>query len=352
MSKEYECKICTKKYTSYQGLWNHNKIYHILIADNKLDENNIKTKNKKCNYCKRLFTNNFTVKRHELKCNYKNDNLINNNPINNNLIDDNPINDNPINNNPINNNSINNNSINDIEQLLELEIAKEKNKELELEIVKEKNKELELKITLEKILLKKCKMHPKTFSALNKILINKSLTNSNNNINSNNITNNNYYNIVGFGRENLTEVLTYNEKKQIMKSRFNCLEEIIRIAHCSNYKQFKNIIITNLKDNIAYKYDNKLKYFITIDKNELVDELIDNRVCDIGEIYTELMENNKLDETTARLIKEFIEKINEDNNYKTQQNQQIRILLYNNKELITNDINSIINKNKFLINDE
>ncbi len=56
--------------------------------------------------------------------------------------------------------------------------------------------------------------------------------------------------------------------------------------------------------------------------------------------------NNKLDETTARLIKEFIEKINEDNDYKTQQNQQIRILLYNNKELITNVINSLINKNE------
>ena len=54
------------------------------------------------------------------------------------------------------------------------------------------------------------------------------------------------------------------------------------------------------------------------------------------------MENNKLDTTTSRLIKEFINKINQDNNYKSQQNQQIRILLYNNKELITNDINSII----------
>ncbi len=103
-----------------------------------------------------------------------------------------------------------------------------------------------------------------------------------------------------------------------------------------------------VKDNIAYKYDNKLKYFITIDKNKVINELIDNRVCDIGEIYTELMENNKLDTTTSRLIKEFINKINQDNNYKSQQNQQIRILLYNNKELITNDINSIIYKNEYI----
>jgi hypothetical protein len=64
------------------------------------------------------------------------------------------------------------------------------------------------------------------------------------------------------------------------------------------------------------------------------------------------MENNKLDATTGKLIKEFLEKINEDNNYKTQQNQQIRILLYNNKELITNDINAIIEQNNYILEDE
>ena len=123
-----------------------------------------------------------------------------------------------------------------------------------------------------------------------------------------------------------------------MRSRFGCLEEIIKIAHCSNYKQFKNIIITNLKDNIAYKYDNRLKYFISIDKNEL----IDNRVCDIGEIYNELIENNKLDSTTSKLIKEFIEKINSEPEYKSQQNNNLRILLYNNREHIINDIGTLI----------
>ena len=137
-------------------------------------------------------------------------------------------------------------------------------------------------------------------------------------------------------------MLTQTEKKQIMRSRFSCLEEIIKIAHCANYKQFKNIIITNLKDNIAYKYDNTLKYFISIDKNELVNELIDNRVCDIGEIYDELIENNKLDSTTSKLIKEFIQKINSDPEYNSQQNNNLRILLYNNREQIINNIGSFI----------
>ena len=46
MLKEYECKECTKKYTSYKSLWNHNKIYHIQNADNNQDEHNIKIKKK------------------------------------------------------------------------------------------------------------------------------------------------------------------------------------------------------------------------------------------------------------------------------------------------------------------
>ena len=297
MSNDYECKKCIKKYASYNNLWIHNKKYHT-------EGKNIisKSTNYVCNYCKRTFSTKYTTKRHELICDYKTSQNIAEIP----------------------------NNISNIDQILEV-----RNKELE--IINARNKELELKITLENLLMEKCKMHPKTFSALNKILINNSI-----NTNSNNTVNNHYYNIVGFGYENLVDVLTLNEKKQIMKSRFSCLEEIIKIAHCSNYKQFNNIIITNLKDNIAYKYDNRLKYFISIDKNELVNELIDNRVCDIGEIYDELIENNKLDETTVRLIKEFIEKINSDPEYKTQQNHNLRILLYNNKDRIITDIGTLI----------
>ena len=318
MSKNFECIECMKKYTTYKGLWAHKKSFHknkqIKPNENKnTNENENKNENENeikfnCNYCKRNFYDKYTVSRHEIKCNYK--------------------------------------PSEDIENLtklkLELELTKKlvTNHDKEIELINARNKELELRITLEKLLVNKCKMHPKTFSALNKILINKSINNIN--TNSNNTVNNNYYNIIGFGHENLVDVLTQNEKKQIMRSRFGCLEEIIKIAHCSNYKQFKNIIITNLKDNIAYKYDNALKYFISIDKNELVNELIDNRVCDIGEIYNELIENNKLDSTTSKLIKDFIEKINLDPEYKSQQNNNLRILLYNNKEHIITDIGLLI----------
>jgi len=55
-----------------------------------------------------------------------------------------------------------------------------------------------------------------------------------------------------------------------------------------NYNNFKNIIITNLKENYAYKYDDKLGYFIAGNKNEICSDLINNRVMDIEAIYDEL----------------------------------------------------------------
>ena len=74
MSNTYECIICTKIYTSNQGLLNHNKKFHLTV--NNLTNTCIRTKDKKCNYCKRLFVNNYTVRRHELKCMYKNEEQI------------------------------------------------------------------------------------------------------------------------------------------------------------------------------------------------------------------------------------------------------------------------------------
>jgi len=163
-----------KKYTTYKGLWAHKKSFHknIQIKSNENEKTNEIKFN--CNYCKRNFYDKYTVIRHEIKCNYK----------------------------PVEN-------IENLTKLkLELELTKElvTNHDKEIELINARNKELELRITLEKLLAEKCKMHPKTFSALNKILINKSINNIN--TNSNNTINNNYYNIIGFGHENLVDVLT------------------------------------------------------------------------------------------------------------------------------------------------
>jgi hypothetical protein len=130
------------------------------------------------------------------------------------------------------------------------------------------------------------------------------------------------------------------------------LEKIVEIAHCSKYDQFKNIIITNLKDNHAFKYDDSKGYFVCINKNEVISDLICERLGDIEEIYEELSTTNKLDYNTKKLIKEFLSKIKEDDNYKdmdgsnypnfrSYNEDKVKILIYNNSDKINRDLTII-----------
>ena len=58
--------------------------------------------------------------------------------------------------------------------------------------------------------------------------------------------------------------------------------------------QFENILITNTQNTLAYKFDNKKKKFITVNKNDLLDDIIDERMCDLSSFYEEL-ENDQTD---------------------------------------------------------
>jgi hypothetical protein len=359
------CNKCKKKYQSYQSLWNHNKKFHIIdnkqyISSTKLIETNLLA----CEYCNKNFVNKYSLNTHKLsKCYIKKyneeNNIQNNKQIDNNLNLNNNEENNEENNKQIDNNLNLNNSENTNEIKLKLILAeiesdkvKIESEKVKLQIIEKEKETLELKIKFEKLMQNKLKMHPKTFKSLNNKLINNSI-NSNNTIN--NITNN--FQIIALGKENLLETLTLNEKKEIMKSRFSCLEKIVDIVHCSNYNQFKSIVITNLKDDFAYKYDDKKGYFICFNKNELISELVDERLENIKEIYEELSETNKIDLNTKKLIQDFLNKI-EDNekhtddidgitytNFKSYKQQKVKILIYNNADKISCDLAVILDTN-------
>jgi hypothetical protein len=164
------------------------------------------------------------------------------------------------------------------------------------------------------------------------------------------INSNNVFNILTIGRENIEEILSQIEKKSVLNSRYSCLEELVKIVHCGEYNQFKNIIITNMKDNYMYKYDEKVGHFILSTKTEVLNSLIDYRLGDLEIIYNDLLEKNKLDEKTKECIEKFINKINNDeskytdydgkehSNYKQYKINEIKMLLFNNKDKIVNDI--------------
>jgi hypothetical protein len=192
------------------------------------------------------------------------------------------------------------------------------------------------------------RIDPKTFRAINKILMDRSYRNQqNNNTNSNNVINN--YQILSLGSEEMTKVLTQTQKWQIMNSRLCSIEKIVEIAHCGELNQYKNIIITNLKDNFAYKYDDKKGFFITVSKTDLLDDVMNHRLMDIEAIYDELKNANKIDEKTKRLIQDFLDRMDNNDvpfydnetkydNFKTFKTDKIKILLYNNHDKITKDI--------------
>ena len=210
----YICKDCTKIYKSKQSLWNHRSKYHnINLANNppksinnllspannppKFD-NNILTNNSKyiCQYCNYKFTRSDSLKKHFDRCKVKNKNIITN----------------------------------------------------ENEMLKKQIDDLTYMV---KQLLIHNKVHPKTLQK-----INKNLTNNTNNGNINNGTINNTYNIIKFGNENINELLTDKEKFKILNMKYKSIEESIKTIHFNeNRPECQNILISNLRDDIAHVFN-------------------------------------------------------------------------------------------------
>jgi chaperonin cofactor prefoldin len=122
----------------------------------------------------------------------------------------------------------------------------------------------ELKKQINDLINNNCKMHYKTLQKIN------------NNGNMNTGTINNTINIMALGQENIDEVLSKTDKIAILNKKENALPYMIEMVHFNDkYPQFKNIAITNNRTKQAYVYDTVGKVFKMVDKEELIEELID-----------------------------------------------------------------------------
>lgn len=290
---EKQCEICNKKYASIYSLSNHKRLYHQDKIDNK------KMKNKEdnlyyCRYCDdKKYKNRNSRAVHELKCKI----------------------------------STNNNIIENIQQhnIIRLEHDKLKDKLINL-----KNK-----------LVKKSQLTTKTFKSINKVLIN-----MNNTIKQT-------LQIYNLGMENITEVIKEKDKIDILNSGYRSFDKLIQIVHCGQYNQFKNIIITNLKGDVAYVYDSDKGYFVTMQMNYVLEDIFRYRIYNLEEIYEEMKDGNKITEKIKKTIKIFIEKCEceepyDDNNGKIYKNFKeyikfyMKINLHNSSEQVKNDIAKLI----------
>jgi len=317
MIDEHQCKICNKIYASRQSLWNHNNKYHVNISSSKTAKISPEIctmppetakippeiiNNKCCKYCNYNFTRRDSLLKHYKRCKFNN----------------------------------NNNN----------------NKEIkESEIVELKKENAEIKSMLAE-LLKSSKIHPKTLKKINKNLIN----GNNNTLNSGTVNN---IQIVKFGSEDIKSILSTKEIKNILNCRYKAIEESIKKVHFNDDRpEYRNIYITNLRDNIAYVYNGNK--FEAVQKHSIINQLIDQHMNNIEVSFEDY--KDKLPERTIEILDKLIEKlqdehtsmIDEENNkefknYRMFKINEVKLMIYNetgnNTEVIKLKYNnSIFNK--------
>ncbi len=203
----FKCELCKKYYKSYQSLWKHKKIYHPQskpeskpIIDTSKPESKPKVdkskpeieinKKYKCKFCLNEYKFKQSKWNHEQKCNKKTN----------------------------------------LEDLIKQNEEKDKeNQELKNKMEKMEKSLDELKKIMLDMMNKKCKMHPKTFQKM---------VNSNNNI-----TINNNFRYVEYGKEDLHNVFTKQEKIMILKKNGSPIENIVRYTHLNDkYPQLKPLV--------------------------------------------------------------------------------------------------------------
>lgn len=166
-------------------------------------------------------------------------------------------------------------------------------------------------------------------------------TNNSHNTNTNTINtvinNNNTIRLVGLGNENIVELLSEREKKQILGKMHKSLIHLIEKVHFSGeYPQFANVVITNLKNKLAYKYSEDEQKFIVDTAEKVIQEVIDNHFDDICTIYEE--QKDSLDIKINIRTGEFIEQHSNNPEKYKQATDDVRLMMYNKREKV--DINT------------
>jgi len=275
-----------------------------------------------CNYCNKIYSIQQSRWKHEQKCKI--------------IFDEKNDKEQEKQNNEIKIAEINSNEKIKLAEINEKIKLAEINEKIELAKI---NKEIELKkleIKKENSIIKQKSNKNSTIKNINKLLQNRiiasseayigpsglNMNNSNLNSNNTNTTNNiqnivhNHFKIEGFGKENILDVITDKEKKLILNQGCESIEKLIEIVYVGKYDQFKNLLVTNKRENDIYTYDDKSGLYINNDKNLVLNKLVANRLEDVEYIYNEFDENNKLTDINRKIMsKFFIKFIDEDKPY-------------------------------------
>jgi hypothetical protein len=189
--------------------------------------------------------------------------------------------------------------------------------------LKKDNKKLKTQVEhLNKITMKT----PNNININKNIACNNKINNYNNDIKVN-------VNVVAFGQENLDFITSdlYN----VFCKGFKTIPNFIELVHFNEQKpEYSNVYMPNKKNRNDVLVFNGEKWILS-DKNIIIDQLIDKGIYFV---------QGKMDEltkmlTTSRLnsVKRFLDSHDEnDNKEKNKLTKDIELILYNNKDLITN----------------
>jgi hypothetical protein len=257
------CSECDKIFSSYKSLWIHNKNSH------KRSTNHI------CKYCSNKYSNKSNLNRHEKKC--KKQNIQKTNEENKEPIENNQFNDKGL------DNTINSNDYQNIIKILVDKLGTNTNSQTSNNAHSHNTNNTE----------------------------NSAYSHNTNthNTNTNNTNTQNIITIVPLGNENVIDTLTAQEQINILKQKNKALEAIIKTVHFNKkYPQFQNIAIDD--KSTGYKYDRMLKKFKEIPKDELLMDLIENRISDIYDLNNENKQN--ISQKTHKYINSYIDMFNLD----------------------------------------
>ena len=138
------------------------------------------------------------------------------------------------------------------------------------------------------------------------------------------------------------KVLNNKQIKLILNKQYQSLEESIKQIHFNDdLPEYSNFFITNMKDDLAYVFNGK--EFISVRKNEMINELIDIHT---KEINLSLEKNkNKINEKYVTRLEKFLDMLNDDDtsftdndnkriypSYKAYKINSIKLLIYNNSD--------------------
>jgi hypothetical protein len=176
-----------------------------------------------------------------------------------------------------------------------------------------------------------------------KKIINKSSNKTINNNKNNQINNGTIINIkVSLGNENIDD-LSKKDQLKILNSGYMSLIKIIELLNLNpDLPQYNNILVTNLKDKFCKIYDDDIKKYKTINKKEMVDNMIAVRTNNLKEIYNKYNnKNNKMHQLVLLLIDKLNSITIEDDElmkYYKDLCEEIILLIYNKTEIYEKNI--------------